>query len=75
MKHEARVSTAEQIELGAHQHRARNRRTKRSGSGFKHQREGVGRVVRTVSDLDRRSRFEEGREIESELLGLAGNDA
>ncbi|PON52213.1 hypothetical protein PanWU01x14_210550, partial [Parasponia andersonii] len=67
--------TAQQIKLRAHQHRARERRPKGSGPGLDDEGKGVPRVVRTVGDSDGRSGFEEGAEIESELLGLAGDYA
>ncbi len=46
----------------------------RSRPGLDHEREWVPRVVRAVSDLKGRTGFEEGAEIEGELLGLASDD-
>ncbi|PON81024.1 hypothetical protein TorRG33x02_231420, partial [Trema orientale] len=66
---------AQQIKLRAHQHRARERRPEGSGPGLDDEGEGVPRVVRAVGDSDGRSGFEEGAEIESELLGVAGDYA
>lgn len=76
MEHEARVfPAAEQIELGAHEHGTGDRRAEGTGPSLDDEGEGVGSVIRAVTDPDGGSGFEEGAEVESELLRLAGNDS
>lgn len=76
MEHEARVvSAAEQVEFSAHQHRTRDRRAEGAGPGLDDDGERVQGVVGAVGDPNRRPGFEEGAEVESEFLGLAGDDS
>lgn len=64
--------SADEVELGGHDHGTGIGGSVRSGTGLEDEGERGAGVVGLVGDFERRTGVEEGGELQSEFLGVAG---